>query len=1291
MADGVTGTSIYGVALDANGHLILTVKDYLTDPAGLTYNVDVGSVIGSTGARGITGATGATGAPGATGVTGVNITNAVVSGGRLILTLSSGVTFNAGNVAGPTGPMGATSTCPSCVDPLGGTGGTAYGCADLIKIEKLVLSDTFQTWYDRTNQIIEAVNPVNLYEIAGLTGIELISGRSNCNYNGIVGISFKHGPGMTWGSADHTLTGGLYYNKMFVDPATLPTVTGLFTVANNDLFMFKDMSDTTQVYSGTPKSVPAEFMAPPRLTFDQLELNGDVVINGNFTIVGSQSNVGTNNIVVESKNLNLAYQKSGLITITGPSASIKQLYQIGIVGASAFYDDAAISPGTTASTIGVVKSITGPANGLTAQVSIGSIFSAGNPDDFQTAGIVRFVSVTGATFSVLSADGATTNFFNDNDLDGAGIIIKGLSGDKYFTWENCSKAWISDKNLGVDTSLGFITARNYRNVCLQGDGLNEFNFYGVSGQSGHVTLRLGHDQAGRWAWSYAHNLAGSPLLLKNDSTTSGSEYTLSTIYGLTTGPHGFTQSVGGTSNMFAKGFNADFLDGAGATTGTPYGNIGEPNEGNPGSTAYSIPISDNRGRINANWLEADSNRIRVYQTAHGLTNGNCIIREVGSVMGPTAAKYIVASPFSNELAEAVGIVVEVIDANQFVYVNSGLATIPVPPDIKPGISLLLAANGGLTTNYGDEPFYIEKTMFMPVAITGSVSDRKATGIVMSQPGFLVGGTSTDQIYAKGLVPVGTIVPYSGDLNLLSDSWIVCNGGVIRPGQYPELYKVIGLTGNSTDNQRYYADVKVTNTSSQNFNDEDGIVSGQNDSLVTMFIKGGTRGFSVSANPVLSQGDLIKLAIYSNVTKSIVTERDARVWSINGSYELAIALRNTAVQAGYTRDDFVTLLNSVKSDKDYSVRLYGRHRTDALSIWGTTILPDIRSRTVYGAGEGSNQYDNGAQMAVGDLVDSLGYSISGGYPSPLGGDTFGGVTGSAGVTGYKYAPGIVTNYIIRATPEVNALILSGHNHDDRYVRFDLTGQSLLHVGSGYTAQNRNNARYNIQALSRETGDVHTGVAGITFSSDGQYKFYSTSSASNATNLEIENPYGWSKIKMGGAGVSVIDMVSPFASTITGATSEYYDLRILNSNDVSIVTGVDLNLRLNVGGATGVLRNWGICITGGTGITGGMVGIRTNNPTMSLDVRGSGIKVGPSLYDGNTTNSAPAWNTVPTQGMFIGGMFNSTGLTTIGVGLSMSNSIFPENPNGIYTVDPGTGITILQGNRVDIQTGFTWKIL
>jgi hypothetical protein len=126
-------------------------------------------------------------------------------------------------------------------------------------------------------------------------------------------------------------------------------------------------------------------------------------------------------------------------------------------------------------------------------------------------------------------------------------------------------------------------------------------------------------------------------------------------------------------------------------------------------------------------------------------------------------------------------------------------------------------------------------------------------------------------------------------------------------------------------------------------------------------------------------------------------------------------------------------------------------------------------------------------------------------------------------------------------------------------------------------------------------------------------------------------------------------------------------------------------------TGYQRGWGISITGTTGLSAGSVGIRTSNPVMTLDVRGSGIKIGPSIYEGNTTTLAGNWNTRPLEGMFYGGMFNSTGLTTIGVGLSMGNNLFPENPNGMYTVDPGSGITILQGNRVDIQSGFTWKIL
>lgn len=1298
-ATGISGNSIINAGL-SGGNLILTVQTFDSSPPGLTYNIDVGYVVGPTGATGPIGATGSTGATGIAGSTGAYVSNAAVVGGNLIITLSTGVTFSAGSVVGPAGPtgptacLGGTAGCVPCCNPLQGIGGTSFACDNLIQIDRLVLSDTFHTWYDRTNQIIDAINPLNLYEIAGLTGIELVTGKGNCNYNGVVGIAFKHGPGITWGNPDSVSGSSEYYKKMFVDPGTLPVQTGLFSVANNDLFIFKDVSDTDLVYSGTPKSVPAEYMVPPRLTFDTLELNGDVQVNGNFTIVGTQSNVSSNNILVESKNLNLAFQTSGLITITGPSASILQLYQFNIVGASAFYDTTGNNPGLTAPTIGVVKSITGPANGLTAHVSIGSIFQAGKSEDFQTGGFVKFKSATGATFSVLSADGATTNFFGDAELDGAGIIVKGVSGDKYFTWENCSKAWISDKNLGVDTNLGFITARNYRNVCLVGDGLNEFNFYGTNGQTGHSTLRIGHDNAGRWAWSYAYNLDGSPLLLKNDTTTGSDEITLATIYGQTHGPHNFATALGGTSNMWAKGFNADYLDGAGATTGSPYGGAYEPNDGNKGSTAYTIPIADSRGRVNANWLDANSTRIRVYQSSHGLTAGNCISRQIETVMGATAANYILSSPFSTDLSESVGIVVEVINSNEFVYVNSGLATIPVPGDIKPGISLLLGASGGLTTDFAnvEGSFYIEKSMFMPVSITGTVSNRFATGVVLSQPGFLVGGTSTDQIYAKGLVPVGTVSPYSGFLGELSDSWLVCNGSKIRPGHYPELFKVIGLTGGLTPLQRYYADVQFISSSSEAFNDEDGQVSGIGNGVVSLYVKGGTRNLSeASGNRVTEQGDLVTITIYSNVTKSIVASHDARVWAIGGDYQISLALRK-ADQDGYTRDEFVTELNDVQDNKNYSIRLYGRHRTDALSVWGTTLLPDFRNRTVYGAGAGSSQYDNGDQMVVGDVVNNKRYQIENGIVRPYG-DGVDGLSGSTGASGsYVYTPGVVTNFIIRSKPEVNALIITGHNHDDRYVRIDMTGQAVLHTDSGLTAQKRSNARYNIQALSRETGDVHFGAAGLTFQSDGRYKFYSATASSNATNIEIENPYGWSKIKLGGVSGGVFDIASPFNSNITGITSDNYDVRILGDNTkAQIVAGGNLPLFLNVGGETGSARAWGISITGATGLSGGSVGIRTSNPVMTLDVRGSGVKIGPSIYEGNTTTLAGNWNTRPLEGMFYGGLFNSTGLTTINTNVQMGTNVFPENPNGVYTVDPGSGITILEGNTVTIQSGFTWKIL
>lgn len=81
----------------------------------------------------------------------------------------------------------------------------------------------------------------------------------------------------------------------------------------------------------------------------------------------------------------------------------------------------------------------------------------------------------------------------------------------------------------------------------------------------------------------------------------------------------------------------------------------------------------------------------------------------------------------------------------------------------------------------------------------------------------------------------------------------------------------------------------------------------------------------------------------------------------------------------------------------------------------------------------------------------------------------------------------------------------------------------------------------------------------------------------------------------------------------------------------------------------------------------------------------------MFNGETKDQNVPWNTVPAQGMFYGGMFNSTGLTTINTALTMNPTLFPENPQGVYTVDPGSGIMIVSGKSVVIQDGFKWKII
>ena len=86
---------------------------------------------GNTGPTGATGNTGPTGATGATGNTGVGISTASIVGNNLIITLSNTATINVGTVVGTTGATGPTGNT-GAQGPTGNTGPAGAGSGDVV-------------------------------------------------------------------------------------------------------------------------------------------------------------------------------------------------------------------------------------------------------------------------------------------------------------------------------------------------------------------------------------------------------------------------------------------------------------------------------------------------------------------------------------------------------------------------------------------------------------------------------------------------------------------------------------------------------------------------------------------------------------------------------------------------------------------------------------------------------------------------------------------------------------------------------------------------------------------------------------------------------------------------------------------------------------------------------------------------------------------------------------------------------------------------------------------------------
>lgn len=937
-----------------------------------------------------------------------------------------------------------------------------------IHIDSLVFTDTFNTWFDRTNQVINSINQNVVWDVAGLTSVQIISGITAGKYNGVKSIGIALGAGIT-----HTVSG------IGLDILGLPTGLTTGTTANSAVWGGIDPLDYVAIYDTGTSSVrklEARYAVPyiltPTKTLDtspslinsagrKLWIEGDLVVAGNLTVSGDRSVISSQNIAMEDKNIELAYQQSAFIGITGVSAStyLRQNSILGVsitgpVGTTAYYWAAGVTTFTanTATVIAHVRSITGAyttvAAGTTGRIEIGSVYLKGDPTDLQTGGLLKIgdVGAAGMTSLVTNEQGITNNFMSNTDLDRAGLTIKGASGDKQWIWLNTGNVW-KGENIGVFSS-GYVYTSKFRNdvgLTTTNTSWNRFVFQGSSGTAAKTTVVLASDGEGEWSLvkgkTGSVGLTGETLQLLY-LTGSGVPTSLiaAEVTPYTSGPLGITSSAGGSASSWAKYLNADFLDGAGGSTAP---------------TPNSIPISDSRGYLGEEWLEASSCRKVVTQAAHGLTTGMAV-RYI------TSTGYTHASWVDSVTSKSVGVVESIPNANSFV-VNSGGYVRGLPGTWLANTLYYLGTTGGLTTTYPPTNTYYKPTF--------NCTTTSGEGYIIDDFAELQITGQTDIVYLRGLVPVGTIQAYAGtEAGLPSydtdkKSWVFCDGRAISLTGYYDLYTVIGDT--------YYAR---------------GVVTSAPSGALTITVDGGARG--------LVAGNLVSVDVETGTSTATAGLTSGSVSLISGN---TVTISGITTQAPFTSGTYVKLLG----------------RRDDSTAQSVFFVPDFRSRIPVGA--------SGSQPFAGRIGNALVAGTTS-YAGGLG----------LGYTGSTTGGTIATNWIIRAQQGLDAVVLTGHNHNSTYVRHDISTQSETTGAIGTAgATARHNARTNIAAVSTETNNTVTGTLAMT----------STISSISVTSGALT--------VAGGVGISGALNVARLSSFVAGLSS-YSSYVSTNSTVIGALT-------------------------------------------------------------------------------------------------------------------------------------------
>lgn len=978
--------------------------------------------------------------------------------------------------------------------------------ADLINIQPLALSDTFHTWFDRTNQIIESTNAINVYEVdVGPTDGGLIkeTGCSAGFYNGVVTLSVNPGAGIGIGTTGFTNN----YNKVVIDATRLEDLDGVSASnpAPDDYFIVSDVSDTRQGSYGTPKRVLARRIVPSEVD-GNIEFNGDVHFAGEVSFDGETTFIDSTDLRIEDKLIELAYSRYAEFMVQG-SGLTEGTFVKGMV---ALYADTG-SPVTAgpATTVGFVLdwSFTGSSPGTTGVLQV-SAFSEGGVEDIAVGGkvVVTGSSFTGILDIIGASVGIGTAFLPDSLLEPSGLWIRGSESDKFFTWvcaADCGaenwNAFVSDKNLGVSGSDNWIISSKFASYGYCDSSVNNsFTYYGVADSFTRYdvgqTLTMRHSPTGQAGVTFGIVNIGStgPAVYPNIPVTNWVHY-----------------------------FNADQLDGAHALTT---------------ATAWSIPVAiqncHGEGRIHADWVQADSIRKDYTQSNHGFVKGHVVRFDSDGSL--TFAK---ANNVQN--AEAIGIVSAVtgscvtVVSKGYVSGITGTGGFASVYPLVTGNAYFLSpvTNGGLIADPDSgalmlQPGEIRKAIF--------VASGYNSGYVVNYTGIVVGDNPTDLVYMRSAAPVGSVHPFAGATSGVPHGWFVCDGSAKSQQEWPDLFDAIG-----------------------NIHHADAIVGNDTDLMVMV---GDTRG--------LQAGDAIRVVWATGEVSTTVV-------SVNAG------TRVVAIATGAFAD----------LPEGTELRVYGRVVASTVGR-GIYFLPDLRRRTVFGTSFGTGLPGSGnvtpqigiaavggdhqVELAIDNIPDhrhtldmSVIQSPVGGYASSTNqtGDMI-----ELGANGNPFSimpPHISMHWIIRAKKGYQATILTGHNHDNYYIRYDIPHTIVGGAARTLTEADRVQFRANAKVLRNDADDIFNGTLTVT----GNMRVFDNLSVSG--NADVVGLFSVT----GGA------FVRGPANIRGGATI---------ANGASITGGATINGGLNVVGNTSIVGS--ASITGNVSI----IGKGTSTSTATSDV-------------------------------------------------------------------------------------------